>query len=106
MMRHDAVMAPRAPESKAHFIARLRTSTLPVGVGSPHFSHGVVQEDGVFRVRKLVLRKEKVDAYRKDHSTFMPEHAEMLSEPIGDVVLEAPTLDALIKKLEGARWPL
>ena len=99
-------MAPRRPESKSEFIARLRKSKLPVGVGSPHFSHGVVQEDGVFRVRRLVLRQEKVDAYRKEHSTFMPEHAELLSEPIGDVVLEAPTLDELIEKLDAARWPL
>lgn len=105
-MRHDAVMAPRRPESKAEFLARLRTSQLPVGVGSPHFSHGVVHEEGAFRVRRLVLRQEKVDAYRRAHSTFMPEHAEMLSEPIGEVVLEAPTLDELIKKIDGAPWPL
>jgi hypothetical protein len=35
----------------------------------------------------------------------MPEHAEMLSEPMGEIVLEDPTLDGLISKLEAGRWP-
>lgn len=104
-------MAPRAPESKAQFLARLRAAgkTLagqPVGLGSPHFTHGVVEEEGVFRVRRLVLSRAKYEAYRKENSSFMPEHAELLSEPIGELVLEAPTLAALISRLEQGRWPL
>jgi hypothetical protein len=104
-------MAPRALETKAQFIARLRKSaaTMPtqrVGVGMHHWSHMVVFEEGVVRLRRLVLPKEKVEAYRKEHSSFMPEHAEMLSEPTGAIELEAPTLEELISKLEVFRWPL
>lgn len=104
-------MAPRALESKAQFIARLRSqaksiATQPVGLGTHHFSHAVVLEEGLFRVRRLVLPKAKVDAYVAEHKSFMPEHAEMLSEPTGDVVFEAPTLEGLIAKFEAARWPL
>lgn len=104
-------LVPRAPESKPRFIARLRAqaATLaqrPVGLGSAHHSHAVVEEDGVFRVRRLVLPGEKVEGYRQTHRTFMPEHAEMLSEPTGEIVLEAPTLEGLLSRLEAVRWPL
>lgn len=103
-------MAPRPLESKEQFLKRLRSQQAtiakqPVGFGQHHFSHAVVAEDGVFRVRRLVLPKEKADAYFKEHKMFMPEHAEMLSEPTGEIVHEAKTLDELIKKLEAGRWP-
>jgi hypothetical protein len=100
-------MAPRPLESKEQFLKRLRSAKgkLPIGFGQHHFSHAVVEEDGVFRVRRLVLPKEKADAYLKQHGMFMPEHAEMLSEPTGEIVHEAATLEELIKKLEAGRWP-
>lgn len=101
-------MAPRALESKEQFITRLRAeaTSLPVGLGMHHFSHAVVHEEGMFRVRRLVLPRAKVDAYIKEHRSFMPEHAEMLSEPTGEIVFEAPTLEELIAKFETAKWPL
>jgi hypothetical protein len=109
--RDDVEMAPRPLESKAQFIARLRTQAKSlakrhVGLGQHHWSHGVVLEEGMYRVRRLVLPKEKADAYIKEHRSFMPEHAEMLSEPTGAIVLEAPTLEGLIVKLEASNWPL
>ena len=104
-------MAPRPLESKAQFIARLRAQapTLgrqPVGVGQHHFSHAVVKEEGVFRLRQLVVNRARYEAHMKEQRSYMPEHAEMLSEPTGAIVLEAPTLEELIIKLEASRWPL
>ncbi len=104
-------MAPRPLESRAQFITRLRSQarTLgkqPIGVGQHHFSHAVVKEEDVFRLRRLVVNKEKYEAHMKEHRSYMPEHAEMLSEPTGAIVLEAPTLEELITQLEAARWPL
>ncbi|MDP2272509.1 MAG: hypothetical protein Q8N23_11050 [Archangium sp.] len=103
-------MAPRLLESKSQFLDRLRAhakslGTQPMGFGGHHFSHAVVQEEGVFRVRQLVLPRDKYEAWVKEHRSFMPEHAEMLSEPVGAIVLEAPTLDGLISQLEAGRWP-
>lgn len=103
-------MAPRLLESKSEFLERLRAGAgslekQPIGFGGHHFSHAVVQEEGVFRVRQLVLPKAKYEAWVKEHQSFMPEHAEMLSEPIGAIVLEAPTLEGLISQLEAGRWP-
>lgn len=92
-------------------IGRIRANakhlaTQPVRFGSPHHSHAVLAEAGVFRVRQLFLPREKVDAYLAEHRTFMPEHAEFLSEPTGPVELEAATLEGLISSLENSRFRL
>lgn len=104
-------MAPRAPESKEWFIKRLRSTwkgdgSAEVRFGAPHFSHGVVLEDGKVRVRCLVMNEEKVTAYRAQHASFMPEHAEMLSDPTGAIVYEAESLEELVGLIERGRWPL
>lgn len=90
------------------FLARVRAgvATGEVRFGSPHFSHAVLKQDGVFRVRELFLSKEKVDAWKATHASFMPEHAERLSEPTGQIVLEAPTLDELIRLLQASSFRL
>lgn len=78
----------------------------PVRFGSPHHSHAVVEEEGVFRVRALFLPQEKVAAYVAEHRTFMPEHAEFLSEPTGQIVFEAPTLEGLLALLQNSSFRL
>lgn len=97
-----------APESMERFLARLRAgaprlATTPVRFGSPHHSHAVVQEGASFRVRQLVLSKEKAEAYLAKHGIFMPEHAALISEPTGRVELEASSLDELIRLLQASR---
>lgn len=104
-------MAPRPPESREAFLARLRAAAdrvvgQPVRFGAPHHTHAVVLEDGVWRVRRLELDRARADAYRAEHRSFMPEHAEMLSEPGPTVALEAASLAALIAALQTAPWPL
>ncbi len=104
-------MAPRAAESKDAFLKRLRASWKPdgsakVGLGAPHHSHGVVLEGGRLQVRRLELPKVKVDAYLATHRTFMPEHAEMLSEPTGAIVYDAASLEDLVQLIDAGRWPL
>lgn len=104
-------MAPRPPESKDAFVKRLRSSwqkdgSARVGLGAPHHSHGVVLEGGRLRVRELELPKAKVDAYIAEHRTFMPEHAEMLSEPTGAIVYDAASLEELVQLIEAGPWPL
>lgn len=103
-------MAPRPLESRDQFIARLRAAaaraaTQPIGFGGHHFTHVVVREDDGWKVRRLVLDRARADAYREQHGIFMPEHAEMLSEP-GPVVIAAESLEALIAALAARPWPL
>lgn len=104
-------MAPRILESKAQFLARLKKSWKPdgsarIGVGQHHYTHGVVLEGGRLKVRRLVLPEGAAEAHMKKHGSFMPEHAEMLSEPTGEVLYDAASLDELLTLIEKGRWPL
>lgn len=108
MFDEPGAMAPRVLESAEQFIARLRRADVarsPLRFGGHHFTHAVVVEAGVWRVRRLVLDRAKADEYMAKHGMFMPEHAEMLSEP-GPVVLEAGSLEQLITLLRAASWPM
>lgn len=103
-------MAPRLPETRDQLIARLRAAggaiaRQPLRFGLHHHSHVVVVEGGRWRVRRLVLDRAKAEAYLAEHRIFMPEHAEMLSEPGPDVVFESDSLEGLIAVMEAAPWP-
>jgi hypothetical protein len=102
-------MAPRAPESVDAVIQRIkkageRLDRHPVRFGAPHHSHAVLLEAGRYRVRALAAPPEKVEAYRREHSSFMPEHYELLSEPIGAIELDCATLDELIAALRKSKY--
>jgi hypothetical protein len=104
-------MAPRALETKQWFLVRLKHSwkadgSARVRFGQHHWTHAVVLEEGRLRVRRLELPEGAAEAHMKKHGMFMPEHAEMLSEPIGKVVYEAASLDELVALIEQGPWPL
>lgn len=92
------------------FLARLRQAVAQgareVRFGGHHHSHAVVAEDGRWRVRKLVLDRATADAFLKERGYFMPENAEVLSEPGEPVVFEADDLEGLIALLQTAKWPM
>jgi hypothetical protein len=52
-----------------------------------------------------VLDRAKADEHLAKHGMFMPEHAEMLSEPGDEVLLAADSREALAAALLVA-WPL
>ena len=101
-------MAPRTPESREDFIARLRKQVAggaaEVRFGMHHFSHAVCEESDAWRVRRLACSTEDAEAYMKEHGMFMPEHAEQLAKPTV-AVMEAPSLDELIALMEAHSWP-
>lgn len=104
-------MAPRPIESRDALIARLRaagerTIDQPLRFGGRHFTHAVVVEHGAWQVRRLRLERAKAEAYLAEHGRFMPEHAEMLSEPGPDIVLTAASLEGLIAAIQAVAWPL
>jgi hypothetical protein len=102
-------MAPRAPETFAHLVTRLRRAAaegrrqVPFqSRGMAHFTHVVVVEDGRWRLRRWLLDPQKAEAYLKAHGHFMPEDAEAISEPGPEILLEADDVEAFIAAL-GAR---
>ncbi|QRK07159.1 hypothetical protein JQX13_45125 [Archangium violaceum] len=102
-------MAPVAPFGKNRVLALLRAGRLPFVFGSPHPFVAVLEQDGVFRVRELVVDSDEAEAAAKAAMTeggcWMPEQHYALGKPTGRVFIEAPTRDALAEKLEAYQWP-
>lgn len=103
-------MAPRAPETRANVLVRLRyqaRSGGPVQVrfGGAHHTHALVGAGGRWLLQRLVADPVKIEAFRAQHHRFMPEDAEDLAEPAGPALLEADSVEGLISLLEGGGWP-
>jgi hypothetical protein len=102
-------MAPMPPLGKNRVLALLREGKLPFSFGSPHPSVAVVEQDGVFRVRELVVDRAEAEAASKASMAqgrgWMPEQYYDLGKPTGRVFIEAPTRDALARKIEAYPWP-
>jgi hypothetical protein len=102
-------MAPVAPLGKKGLIKLIQKGPLPVWFGSPHPHHAVIEQDGVFRLRKLEIDQEEArrdsERARAAGESWMPEHYYALGKPVGAIVLEAPSLKALLGKIEAHPWP-
>ncbi len=95
------------PESKEAFFERLRKAEKGGRLMRfhPQFgSYAVTREPEGWAVRRMEVDAAEAEAFLAEHGIFMPEHAAMIAKP-GTLVLEAPTMDALIEALD-ARWPL
>jgi hypothetical protein len=94
---------------KQYALSRLRAGALPVTLGAPHPFVAIVEQDGVFRVRELVVdqaaSRRAFEAARAAGRSFQPEHHYALGQPTGRIFYEAPTLEALAALLEGIEWP-
>ncbi|WP_160174546.1 hypothetical protein [Archangium violaceum] len=102
-------MAPIAPLGKPRVLALLRAGKLPFTFGSPHPTVAVVEQDGVFRVRELVVAPAEAEVAAREsmneRGLWTPEQHYALGKPTGRVFIEAPTRDALAEKLEAYPWP-
>lgn len=94
---------------KQYALSRLRAGALPVSLGAPHPFLAIVEQDGVFRVRELVVDEAEArrayEAARAAGRPFMPEQHYALGKPTGRVLHEAPTREALAALLESIAWP-
>lgn len=101
-------MAPVAPLGKNRVLALLRAGKLPFSFGSPHPVVAVLEQDGMCRVRELVVDPAEAEAAAKAAMAaggpWMPEQYYDLGKPTGRVFLEAPTRDALAAKIETYPW--
>jgi len=98
-----------APGGKTRVLAALTGNFLPYWFGSPHPFVCLVEQDGVFRVRSLVVdAAEAKSASEKafdDGTGWMPENHAALAKPTGKILIEAPTREAMAKKLNAYKWP-
>lgn len=102
-------MAPLPPLGRERVLQLVAAGPLPLTFGSPHPTVAVVEQDGWFRLRELVIDPAEAEASRAaafaQHASWMPEHYYALGKPTGTIHCEATTREALVEKLWVMPWP-
>jgi len=102
-------MAPVAPLGRDAAIKAVLTGNIPIWFGSPHPHTAIVEQDGVLRIRQLVVDAAEADASRAaafaKHESWMPENHYALGKPTGTIHLEAKTRAELAEKMKTMKWP-
>ena len=103
-------MAPTAPVGRTRAIQLVQEGTLPISLGSPHPTVVIVQQDGKFRIRELVVDREGAEAAaaaarRSRSPSWMPEHYYALGKPTGTIFAEAPSKAELVTVMATMTWP-
>lgn len=106
---YTPTMAPLPPLGRAHVIERIARGGLPFRFGSPHPSVMVLEEDGRFRLRELVISREEAraaaEAAHARQDSFMPEDLYELGRPTGRIYADAASRLELIELLRTIDWP-
>jgi hypothetical protein len=103
-------MAPIAPLGRTRAIQLVTEGTLPVTFGSPHPSVMVLKQEGMFRIRELVVdevaARDAAEASRRARTpSWMPEHYYSLGRPTGKVFAEAASRTELLELMATMPWP-
>ena len=102
-------MAPAAPLGRERAIQLVAQGRLPIWFGSPHPTMAVVEQDGVFRIRRLVIDEAEARAAGEralaGGGSWMPENYYALGKPTGPIHAEAPSREALIEQMRTMNWP-
>jgi hypothetical protein len=102
-------MAPVAPTGRARAIEHVAKGELPFWFGSPHPTVAIVEQDGVFRIRQLVIDEAEARAASEralaKRESWMPEHYYALGKPTGTIFAEAATREELIEQMRTMSWP-
>ena len=102
-------MAPMAPVGQAAAVQHIRNNRLPVYLGSPHPCAIILEQDGMIRIRDLVIDEAKAkaagEAARAAGRSWMPEHYYGMGEPVGKIHLEAATREELARRAAEMKWP-
>lgn len=102
-------MAPLAPLGRRAAIDRIRRGPLPFAFGSPHPCVMVLEQEGVFRIRELVIDPAEAAAASAaalaTHGSWMPEHYYALGKPVGKIHAEAASRGKLADQARTMNWP-
>ena len=103
-------MAPIAPLGRDGVIALVQEGSLPLSFGSPHPTIAVVEQEGRFRIRELVIDQVEAEnaaasAKRARTPSWMPEHFYALGRPTGQIFADAKTREELIEVIRTMSWP-
>ena len=102
-------MAPVAPLGRKRAIELVSAGQLPVWFGSPHPTQAIVEQDGRFRIRQLVVDEAEARASsvaaRAARQSWMPEHYYGLGKPTGTIYADAATRAELVEIMRTMDWP-
>jgi len=102
-------MAPIPPMGREPAIERARGGNLPFSFGSPHPTVAILVQDGVYRIRELVVsaaeERAAYDRAMAEGSAWMPEHHHALGRPTGAIYAEAASIAELVAAMEAMSWP-
>jgi hypothetical protein len=98
-----------APLGRRAAIDQIRGGRLPFAFGSPHPCVAVVEQEGVFRIRALVVDEAESAAAAADaHANgrpWMPELHYGLGKPVGKIYAQAASRDELADTARTMDWP-
>jgi hypothetical protein len=91
-------------------IALVQEGSLPLSFGSPVPTIAVVEQEGKFRIRELVIDHVEAEtaasaAKRARTPSWMPEHFYALGRPTGQIFAEAKSREELVEVIRTMTWP-
>lgn len=102
-------MAPVPPLGRKRAIELVEAGTLPLPFGSPHPHTMILEQDGRFRIRQLLVDEAEArassEAARAAHQSWMPEHYYALGKPTGTIYADAASRDELVAVMRTMEWP-
>lgn len=105
-----ARMAPTAPLGRERAIQLVKDGPLPISLGSPHPAVQIIEQEGKFRIRELVVDRAGAEAAasaagRARSPSWMPEHYYALGRPTGKIFAEAESRAELARLMGTMSWP-
>jgi hypothetical protein len=102
-------MAPMPPLGRARAIQMVREGRLPLSFGSPHQTVAILLQDGVYRIRALVVDDAEARASNERAiargESWMPEHYYALGKPTGTIHAEVSSIEELVATMQTMSWP-
>jgi hypothetical protein len=102
-------MAPSAPTGRARAIQLVQEGPLPISLGSPTPAALIVEQEGKFRIRELVVDRVAAEAAasskRARSPSWMPEHYYALGAATGTIFAEAASRAELVELMSTMSWP-
>lgn len=100
-------MTPLGREQTINLVAE---SPLPIPLGAPRPSAMVVEQDGCFRIRELVVIGDSVTKVtesmkRARTPSWMPDHHLAMGIPVGTIYAEAASREELLAIMSQMPWP-
>ncbi|MDQ3367711.1 MAG: hypothetical protein M3680_19995 [Myxococcota bacterium] len=82
---------------------------LPISLGNAHPRVMVVEQDGLFRIREIVVDRDAAQAAASASSrtrspSWMPEHYYTLGRPTGTIFAEARSRAELVEVMRTMTW--